>query len=220
MAARTGAQFLAGLRADREVWVDGERIVDVVEHPATSGAALALAEVFDLQHVHADVCLVPDPETGEPINLSHLIPRSLDDLHRRGRALRTIAEYSVGLMGRTPDYMNVTYAGFAGRAEEWAVKGNEAGAERLVAYQKTLRREDLSLTHTLVQPTVDRALGDVPKAGNDISLRKVGETAHGIIVFRPLHPLPMKLPYTPAYPCQRVLTITRCRSAYRWARLV
>ena len=39
-----------------------------------------------------------------------------------------IAEFTVGLMGRTPDYMNVTYAGFAGRADEWAANGNERGA--------------------------------------------------------------------------------------------
>ncbi len=138
--------------------------------------------MFDLQHKHADRCLVPDPETGEPINASHLIPRSREDLRIRHDCLTAIAEYSVGLMGRTPDYMNVTYAGFAGRAEEWAINGNEAGAERLVAYQKKLRREDISLTHTIVQPTIDKALGDAPRAGNTVSLRKVGTTANGIVV--------------------------------------
>ena len=182
MAARTGEQFLNGLRGDREVWVEGRRVKDVVSHPAFTGAAHALAEVFDLQHKQADRCLMPDPETGEPINASHLIPRSRDDLRKRHDCLTAIAEYSVGLMGRTPDYMNVTYAGFAGRAEEWAINGNEAGAERLVAYQKKLRREDISLTHTIIQPTIDKALGDAPRAGNTVSLRKVGKTANGIVV--------------------------------------
>ena len=37
--ARTGAQYLAGLRDDgREVWMDGERIDDVVGHPLLGGA--------------------------------------------------------------------------------------------------------------------------------------------------------------------------------------
>ena len=111
-----------------------------------------------------------------------MIPKSREDLAKRGRALRTVAEYSVGLMGRTPDYMNVTYAGFAGRPDEWGAHGNEAGAERLVAYQKFLRRDDISLTHTIVQPTVDKATGDAPVAGNEHALRKVGETEHGIVV--------------------------------------
>ena len=182
MLARTGEQFLKGLRGPRAVWVDGERVVDVVDHPKLRGAAHALAEVYDLQHAHADTCLVPDPETGEPVGASHIIPRSREDLARRHKALREVAEYSVGLMGRTPDYMNVTYAGFAGRPDEWGGNGNEAGAERLVAYQKFLRRGDISLTHTIVQPTVDKALGDAPSAGNAHALRKVGDTEHGIVV--------------------------------------
>jgi len=182
MPARTGEQFLKGLRGDREVWVDGDRVSDVVDHPALSGAAHALAEVFDLQHRHADDCLMPDPETGEPIAVSHMIPRSRADLDRRHKALRRVSEYSVGLMGRTPDYMNVTYAGFAGRPDEWGAHGNEEGAANLVAYQKFLRRNDISLTHTIVQPTVDKAMGDAPQAGNQQALRVVGQTEHGIVV--------------------------------------
>ena len=131
MPARTGAEFLRGLKEKREVWVEGERVGDPVTHPAFAGAAHALAEVFDLQHQAAEICLMPDPETGAPINVSHMIPRSKADLEQRHKGLERIAEYSVGLMGRTPDYMNVTYAGLAGRADEWAAHGNEQGAENL-----------------------------------------------------------------------------------------
>ena len=125
---------------------------------------------------------MPDPETGEPINVSHMIPRSIADLQRRHACLQTIAEFTVGLMGRTPDYMNVTFAGFAGRADEWAVNGNERGAANLVAYQKLLARNDLSLTHTIVHPTIDKSRGDVPAPGNEVALHKVADTAHGIVV--------------------------------------
>jgi 4-hydroxyphenylacetate 3-monooxygenase len=101
MPARTGKEFLAGLKKPRHVWVNGERVTDVVSHPALAGAAATLAEVYDLQHQAADICLMPDPETGEPINMSHMIPRSREDLRRRHRALQHIAEYTVGLMGPT-----------------------------------------------------------------------------------------------------------------------
>src|SRR5262247_1802331 len=143
MPARTGAQFLRGLEDGREVWVGGQRVSDIIDHPAFTGAEHALAEVFDLQHQAADVCLMPDPETGEPINVSHMIPRSRADLRRRHAALQRTAEFSVGLMGRTPDYMNVTYAGFAGRHDEWSINGNDAGAGNLVKYQKFLARDDI-----------------------------------------------------------------------------
>jgi len=76
MPARTGDEFLRGLKDDREVWVGGERVRDVAACPAFAGAARSVAALFDLQHEAATVCLMPDPETGEPINVSHLIPRS------------------------------------------------------------------------------------------------------------------------------------------------
>ena len=127
MPARTGKQYLEGLRSPREIWMDGQRISDVVDHPGLAGAAQAVADVFDLQHDAADICLAPDPETGEPINISHIVPRSADDLMRRHRCLEKIAQYSVGLMGRTPDYLNVTFAGFAGDIDAWAAHDNEQG---------------------------------------------------------------------------------------------
>jgi len=182
MGARTGREFLKGLSKPRDVWVGNDKVSDVASHPAFAGAANTLAQIFDLQHEARDVCLMPDPETGEPINLSHMIPRSRADLERRHACLQKIAEFTVGLMGRTPDYMNVTFAGFAGRADEWAINGNERGAANLVAYQKLLARKDLSLTHTIVHPTIDKAKGDVPEAGNEVALHKVAETAHGIVV--------------------------------------
>jgi 4-hydroxyphenylacetate 3-monooxygenase oxygenase component len=182
MAARTGEQFLRGLAGRRDLWVGGDKVCSVVDHPALSGAARALAEVFDLQHRHADVCLMPDPETGEPINVSHMIPRSPEDLRRRHRGLERVAEYSVGLMGRTPDYMNVTFAGFAGRADEWAVHGNERGAENLLRYQKKLAREDLSLAHTIIHSGVDMSKGRNPIGRDPVKLHKVEETASGILV--------------------------------------
>src|SRR5579864_1377391 len=182
MPARTGEQFLRGLVDEREVWVGSDRVASPVDHPSLRGAALALAEVFDLQHREADSCLMPDPETGEPINVSHMIPKSREDLQRRHRGLECVAEYSVGLMGRTPDYMNVTYAGFAGRADEWAINGNEQGADNLVRYQKKLRREDLSLTHTIVHSTIDATKGKLPVGLDPIQLHKVENTEHGIVV--------------------------------------
>ena len=75
MAARTGREFLAGLSKPRELWVGDDKVTDIVSHPAFAGAADTLAQIFDLQHQVRDVCLMPDPETREPINVSHMMPR-------------------------------------------------------------------------------------------------------------------------------------------------
>ncbi len=182
MAARSGEQFLKGLRGPREIWMDGERVTDVVDHPALRGAAQSLADVYDLQLGSPDTCLTADPETGEAMSVSHIIPRSREDLLRRHRCLERIAEFSVGLMGRTPDYLNVTFAGFAGGNHEWGAHGNEEGAANVVAYQRALRREDWSLTHAIVPPTADKVQGDTPRPGDTVTLHKVEDTEHGILV--------------------------------------
>lgn len=185
MGARTGEAFLKGLSSrGREVWLGRERVDDVTEHPALAGAAKSLAAVFDRQHEFPDDCLMPDPETGEPTNVSHMIPKSVGDLKRRHKGLRRIAEMSVGLMGRTPDYMNVTFAGFAGEPNAWAGpnRTNEQGAANLRAFQRQLAREDLALTHTIVQPTNNKATDNQLYKGNTVPLHKVADTEHGIIV--------------------------------------
>src|SRR5207247_7723601 len=141
MGARTGEQFLDGLRKpSRTVWLGDERVDDVTAHPALAQAAHTLAGVFDHQHQYADECLIADPETGEPTNLSHVIPRSVEDLERRNRCLSRISEATVGLMGRTPDYMNVKFACFAALRSIWAGSDgvNAEGAENLVRFQKRL----------------------------------------------------------------------------------
>ena len=184
MGARTGEQFLDRLRkTSRVVWLGNERVDDVTAHPELAGAARTLAGVFDRQHQHADECLIADPETGEPVSISHMIPRSIEDLKRRNRGLIRISEATVGMMGRTPDYMNVKFACFAARHGIWAGAdhGNEEGAQNLVRFQRRLTLEDLSLTHTIIQPTIDKVT-DPRIVGNQVTLHKVGETATGIVV--------------------------------------
>src|SRR5919197_5353989 len=147
-AARTGEQFLDGLGSGaREIWLDGRKITHPLEHPELRAAALSMARVFDLQHEHAAEMLAPSPDDGRLVNVTHLIPRSKEDLERRRRAVELTAAASAGMMGRTPDYLNVTFACFAGRADVWARRGNERGAANLVAYQKRMRDADLSTTH-------------------------------------------------------------------------
>src|SRR5919202_172591 len=107
MGVRTGAEFLAGLR--------GERVADVTAHPLLGRCARTLAELYDLQH---DAALGPkltytSPTTGDPVGLSFIEPRSVDDLVRRREMFKAWADLSGGMLGRSPDYMNTILAGCA-----------------------------------------------------------------------------------------------------------
>ena len=181
--ARTGDEYLAGLRSDaREIWLEGEKIADPAAHPKLEGAARSLARVFDLQHEEPDVFLMESPDTGCSVNVTHILPRSRADLERRRIASKRIADETVGMMGRTPDYLNYTFANFAARADVWARYGNDEGAHNVVEYQKLMRDRDLCLTHTLINPQVDRSVPEAEQAAGEVALHKVEDTEGGILV--------------------------------------
>ena len=176
MAARTGAQYIDGLHDDRSIWVDGERVSDVTDYPGFTGSLKGLAGFFDWQHSHANECL----SDGE--NISHRIPRCLDDLSRRHVGLERLARYSAGMLGRTPDYVNVTFAGFAGQPGIWKQAGNDQGYENLIAFQREAAERDLALTHTIIHPIVDKRVRDYEGENRRLALNKVDETAESIVV--------------------------------------
>ena len=99
--ARTGEQYLAGLRDDeREIWLEGERITDPSAHPKLEGAARSLARLFDLQHEDPGTFLMDSPDTGQPVSVTHVQPKSRDDLERPadreggwGTILKKLADY-------------------------------------------------------------------------------------------------------------------------------
>lgn len=182
MPARTGSEYLQGLRDDREIWLDGERVSDVTTHPKLCGAAHTVASLLDLQHEYPDTMLGESPETGDQIGITHMLPRSREDLERRRHAMKLWADRTGGMMGRTPDYLNVTFACFAGRSDVWARRGNERGAVNIVRYQREIAENDLVLTHTLINPQVDRSVPDAEAAMGEAALHKVGETEDSVIV--------------------------------------
>jgi hypothetical protein len=51
------------------------------------------------------------------MSASLLVPKSREDLAIHRRCFERLARNSVGMMGRTPDYVNVTLAGYVGRSD-------------------------------------------------------------------------------------------------------
>src|SRR5262245_24559295 len=160
MPARTGAAYLQGLRErNTEVWLGHERIRDVTAHPALRRGARSVAHLYDMQHDPAlcDEMTYISPTSGARVGLSFLTPRSLDDLQRRSRMMLHWARYSGGMLGRSPDYLNVNITAAAAAADFYAQ--NEARfADNIRNYYTYIRDNDLCLTHTLVNPQANRAL--------------------------------------------------------------
>ena len=62
------------------------------------------------------------PTTGERVGLSHIQPRSVDDLVRRRNMVKTWAEWSAGMFGRSPDFLNTMVMGCAANADYFAAE--------------------------------------------------------------------------------------------------
>ena len=83
MPAKTGAQYIANLRDNpAEVWMRGERVKDVTTHPALKGGVKSVAALYDRQHDEkvGDEMVFPSPSSGDPVGLSFMVPRTVDDL--------------------------------------------------------------------------------------------------------------------------------------------
>jgi aromatic ring hydroxylase len=181
MGARTGKAYLASLRDEREVWLGSER-VDVATHPAFAGSRAGIGGYFDWQHAHASECLIDDAASGERIGVCHIVPKSREDLRKRAVCIERLARYSMGALGRTPDYLNVTTAGFAGRPDVFGMNGNTRAVEALQRFQREVALRDLALTHTIVHPVVDKSIADVAGLNGELALRIVGRNARGVVV--------------------------------------
>ena len=129
VSLRTASAFVESLRDGREIWLGGERVVDVTAHPLLRGAALTIAALYALQHrpdLH-DRLSLPIDESGERIGYSHIQPRTRDDLRRRREMIKLWADENGGMLGRTPDFMNVMFAGYAAAHEYFAREARSSG---------------------------------------------------------------------------------------------
>src|SRR3984893_12720596 len=184
MTIRDGRQFVARLREHpRDVWVEGERVADVTAHPAFTRSVEQLARLYDMQLDPAlqDTLTYLVPETGERAGSAFMPARSIADLAKRREAYRACAEATFGLMGRSPDFLNVTLLAFAEAKHVFARGGAQYG-RNIERYYEYVRDNDLFLSHALVTPQNDRSQSSAGQADSSMHLKVVRETSEGIIV--------------------------------------
>jgi 4-hydroxyphenylacetate 3-monooxygenase len=182
MPIRTGKEFLAGLHDDRQIFMDGERVRDVTTDPRCAGAARTLAELFDMQHdpALAGQMTFASPSSGEPVGLSFIEPRTVDDLIRRRGMVKIWMDATCGMFGRSPDFLNVMLTGLAAAAPEFG-RTDKRFADNIRNYHVYAREHDLCMTHTLLNPQVDRSR-PVERQEKDLAAKIVRETDAGIVV--------------------------------------
>lgn len=172
----TGQEYLDSLNDGREVWIYGERVEKVTEHPAFRNAARMIARMYDKLHdpMHKDVLTTPTEWGGFTQRFYRAALNGEEQVAQRD----AIAEWqrtTWGWMGRSPDYKG-SFLGTLGANADF-YQGFEDNARRW--YRKAQERT-WYVNHAIMHPPVDR---DLPTAdGSDVFVQVVKETDAGIYV--------------------------------------
>ena len=186
MPTRTGAEFIERLREQGpQLFMDGKKVKDVTTQPGLRNGVNTLAHLYDMQHEPAlrDEMTYVSPTTGDRVGLSFITPRSRQDLELRHQMMRNWARITGGMMGRTPDFLNVSIMAMAGAGDYFSQNRPEF-KKNIQNYYEHIRENDLVLTHTLVNLQRSR----VPQSGaplvddTEIALSVTKETDEGIVV--------------------------------------
>ncbi|MFQ6330052.1 4-hydroxyphenylacetate 3-hydroxylase family protein [Nocardia sp. CWNU-33] len=152
---RSGAEYLAGLNDGRCVLIDGQPILNVLDHPATAPIARTIAKLYDFAADPANDMIYTAPETGREANTAFMTPRSTEDLKRRRDAHIKWAGLTNGFVGRSPDHVPSTIAAMAAHRNIFDEQGERFGDNITRFYQRVLD-ESLYLAYVIIPPQVSR----------------------------------------------------------------
>jgi 4-hydroxyphenylacetate 3-monooxygenase len=178
---RTGAEYLESLRDGRHVVMQGEVVGDVTEHPAFAGVCRTVAALYDQIAAQRETTTFPSPHDGRPVSVSHLAPRSTEELKHRRVGLSRIADFTYGLLGRGPEHVSSMLAGFASAPEVFARNDPRFG-ENVQRFQQRVRDEHLYVAYTIIQPQIDRTKAAHEHAESHLPAGVYQERDDGIVI--------------------------------------
>src|SRR5467141_4160252 len=113
----SGREKLERMRDGRAIYIGAERVDDVTRHPAFRNAAQTIAGLYDLKADPRQRELFSFEENGERYGLPWLRCRTREDIARRMRAMKAIADATYGMIGRSPDHVAGLITGLAMKPE-------------------------------------------------------------------------------------------------------
>jgi 4-hydroxyphenylacetate 3-monooxygenase len=181
MGARSGNNYLSSIKKlGAEIWLAGERVKDPTSHPGLASGARSLASLYDMQAENPGAMTFRTDDGGRA-GMSFIIPKTADDVRKRSRMMAAWANFSGGMLGRTPDYLNVSIAAMAA-ARDFFAESDPRFGDNVWNYYMQARERDWCATHTLVNPRASRAQGWAGHTDADLALRLVEKTNEGIVV--------------------------------------
>jgi 4-hydroxyphenylacetate 3-monooxygenase len=181
--AKNGKTYIESLRDERIIYIDGRRIADVTRDTAFASAVASAARLYDFQAEPDNLELMTfrSPTNGERVNRAWQLPRNYKELVQRRRALEQWAKLTCGMIGRSPDHVASTLAGFRmGLAAFHAYDPKRAAA--LDDYFTYARDNDLFLSYVIINPQADKARSAREQPDAQLVASIVDEDGEGITI--------------------------------------
>ncbi|MEE2654417.1 MAG: 4-hydroxyphenylacetate 3-hydroxylase N-terminal domain-containing protein [Pseudomonadota bacterium] len=148
---KSGKEYLESLRDGRRVYIGNELVEDVTEHVAFRNAAKSFSLIYELKASPENRDVMSFEENGDRFSTYFLMPKTDEDLKKRMETHRRIAEWSHGLLGRSPDHVSSFVTGLAMKPEMFEEIGQGYGAN-IVNYYKYMRANDIFACYTVLPP--------------------------------------------------------------------
>ncbi len=154
MLPYTGQEYLDSLDDGREVWIYGERVKNIAEHPGFRNTARMIARLYDAlhrDHEEGRGVLTCPTEWGGFTHRYFVAPHSAEELVAGRDAIAAWARLTWGWLGRSPDYKAAFLATLGANAEFYAPY--QENARRWYRYSQ---ERVPYVNHAIVHPPVDR----------------------------------------------------------------
>lgn len=179
---KTGKEYLEGLRDGRVVYIGGEKVEDVTTHPAFAESAKSMAALYDMKADSANRDVMSYEEDGERFSMYYLRPKNQDDLRKRMRAHKHIADETCGLFGRSPDHVSSFVTGLAMKPDVFDKIGPGYG-DNLMAHYDYMRRHDIYAAYAVLPPAGARNPEFYQKKEMPVpTLKVVEERDDGVVI--------------------------------------
>jgi 4-hydroxybutyryl-CoA dehydratase/vinylacetyl-CoA-Delta-isomerase len=184
MALRTPEEYVAGIKARKpmDVWFRGEKIKDVLTHPALRPSLATIKRIYELSHhpKFKDLLTTRSHLTGEICNFYTAPLMSRDDAIQKTRVARALAEVlgcctfrctgSEAISGLYPTTFEIDKAlgtDYHERLKKWLIQ---------------VQTKDLTVTAALTDPKGDRKLKAPAQKDPDAYTRIVEKRDDGVVI--------------------------------------
>ncbi|MET3291240.1 UNVERIFIED_CONTAM: 4-hydroxyphenylacetate 3-monooxygenase [Brevibacillus sp. OAP136] len=180
MALLTGDEYRRSLQDGREVYIDGEKVKNVAEHPAFKPIVDAKARMYDINHEerYRDIVTAKLPD-GDTICRAFKLPTQKEDLTAIRRYVETVLDDLGGVVYRVGDE-TIGEMWSLYDAQERLNQIDPTYADNIKRHVDRVARKDLFHVSANTDPKGDRS--KVLSGTSDTLLHVVKETDKGIVV--------------------------------------